>query len=472
MRILFAASEAHPYASTGGLAGVAGSLPAALAQSGHQVSLVMPFYGCIRGSDDPEWMSHRFTTFAGEQFGVARSVHPLGGFPVYLVSRDEHFDRKGIYGPDPGSAYPDNAARFAFFCRAVVALCESLPEPPELIHCHDWQTGLVPVYLRNSIRPAVVLTIHNLHYQGNFPRDDYGCTCLPWSLFTMQGLEFYGTFSFLKGGILCADRITTVSRTYAREIQTPGYGEGLDGVLVQRSNALSGIVNGIDSLNWNPSSDPALAASYSAGSISRRKECRRDLLRVTGQAGGGIVAGVVSRLTGQKGLDILFPVMEVLVREGMGFVVLGTGESSYEKTLAGLQKKYPGKISAIIRYDDTMARKIFAGSDVLVMPSRFEPCGLAQMIGMRYGAVPLVRRTGGLADTVDDVDQGGCGFVFRKPDPDHLLKTFRRAVDLYNRRNRWAWLVKKCMERDNSWDSRVGAYEEVYREAMAERSGR
>ncbi|MFO8182994.1 MAG: glycogen synthase GlgA [Candidatus Aegiribacteria sp.] len=472
MRILFAASEAHPYASTGGLAGVAGSLPGALAEEGHSVSLVMPFYGSVRRPDDLVWVNHGLSTSAGESFGLARTVHPQLGFTVYLVSRDEYFARDGVYGPDPESAYPDNSARFSFFCRAVAALCQGLPEIPDVVHCHDWQTGLVPAYLRNVIRPAVVFTIHNLHYQGNFPPEEYGCTRLPWTLFNMDGLEFYGSFSFLKSGIVFADRITTVSDTYALEIQKPEYGEGLEGVLSRRSDRLSGILNGIDYSVWDPLSDPALAAGYSADSISPRRKSREELLKTAGLTAEGPVAGMVSRLTRQKGLDLLLPVIGTMAEEGMSFVILGTGERSYQKALAALQAEYPGRVSAIFAYDDRMARKIFAGADLVLMPSRFEPCGLAQMIGMRYGAVPLVRETGGLRDTVTDVDRGGCGFVFHREDPEELLKTLRRAGDLYNRRNRWACLIKKCMRRDNSWSSRVGSYTEVYRKAMADRRRR
>ncbi|OPL17856.1 MAG: hypothetical protein AVO35_08235 [Candidatus Aegiribacteria sp. MLS_C] len=472
MRILFAASEVSPYASTGGLAGVTGSLPAALAGCGHTAAAVMPFYGCVDPPEDMVWIGNGLSTSAGEDFGVAVTSHPVGGFPVYLVRSDEHFSRPGIYGPDPESSYPDNHRRFSFFCRAVVSLCEALPEPPDIVHCHDWQTGLVPVYLRNSIGPAVVFTVHNLHFQGNFPRDVYPATRLPWSLYGMKGLEFYGDFSFMKGGLLFADSITTVSPTYSREIRTGQFGEGMEGVLAVRSRRLTGILNGIDHRNWDPASDPALAANFSRDSISSRHRCRSELAVIAGLDGRGPVAGMVSRLTRQKGLDLLFPVMETLAREGVNFAILGTGERSYEEELRRLMRRYSGRVSVKLGYDDLMARKIFAGSDLVLMPSRFEPCGLAQMIGMRYGAVPLVRNTGGLADTVTDLDEGGCGFVFRSPDPVSLLSAFRRALDLYNRRNRWPWLVKKCMGIDNSWASRTASYEKVYREAIAYRRAR
>ncbi len=470
MNILFAASEASPFASTGGLAGVASSLPAALEEAGHRVTLVMPLYGCVDTGSELRWWDQGLSTFAGEEFGLAETVHPLGGYRVLFVSRDEYFARPGIYGPDSATAYEDNAARYAFFCRAVVSICDNLQERVDVVHCNDWQCGLVPAYLRNVIRPATVFTIHNLHFQGNYPPGDYPLTHLPWNLFTPEGLEFYGTFSFLKAGIVFADRITTVSETYSREIQTPQYGQGMDGILRARTGRLSGILNGIDNGAWDPLTDPALAAGYSAASITPRRKCRRELAGMMGLDPRKPIAGIVSRLSGQKGLDLLFPAMRRT--SGIGFAILGTGEKAIERELALISREKPGTVGLALRYDDTMARRIFAGCDVLLMPSRFEPCGLAQMIGMRYGAVPLVRRTGGLADTVRDVEDGGCGFVFRRPDPAELWKTLKSAVDLYNRRNRWAWLIKRNMLQDNSWRSRITLYEDVYRKAKAHRKAR
>ncbi|NOQ22577.1 MAG: glycogen synthase GlgA [Candidatus Aegiribacteria sp.] len=474
MRILFAASEAYPFASTGGLAGVTGSLPKALCDAGHDVSIIMPLYRDIEKIKDFRWVSGEFSTSAGEKFGLAESVIPGTGIPAYFVSKDEYFHRQGIYGPDNGSAYNDNAVRFAFFCRAVVAFHESLGEPPDVIHCHDWQTGLIPAYMRNCIRPAVVFTIHNMHFQGNFPPEEYGCTYLPRSLFTMTGLEFYGTFSFLKSGIVYADQVTTVSRTYAEEIQKPEFGFSLDGLLRERSADLTGILNGIDYDVWNPETDGTLAASYSAVSIAPRRKCRRELLKThdLDPAGGELTAGVVSRLTGQKGLDLLFPIIGRLAERGVRFVILGTGDKCYMDRFSELALEHPGSVSVNLKYDEGMARRIFSGCDIIMMPSRFEPCGLAQMMGMRYGAVPLVNRTGGLADTVIDEKDGGFGFVMNGADPEELYECIIRASVLYGQRNRWAWLVKKCMKQNNSWKSRVVLFEDVYSRAVNSRKAR
>jgi len=474
MRILFAASEAYPFVSTGGLAGVTGSLPKALEDAGHDVSMIMPLYRRIKKIRDFRWVKGEFSTSAGEKFGLGESVIPGTGISVYFVSKDEYFHRSGIYGPDDGSAYDDNAERFAFFCRAVVAFQENLREPPDILHCHDWQTGLIPAYVRNCIRPAVVFTIHNMHFQGNFPPEEYGYTYLPRSLLNMEGLEFYGTFSFLKSGIVYADQITTVSRTYAEEIQKPEFGECLDGLLRKRSNVLTGILNGIDYDAWNPETDGILTATYSADSISPRMKCRRALLKThdLDPGSGGLTVGVVSRLTGQKGLDLLFPVMGKLVAGGVRFVILGTGERYYMDGLSELALEHPRSVSVTLRYDEAMARRIFSGCDIIMMPSRFEPCGLAQMMGMRYGAVPLVNRTGGLADTVIDEKEGGFGFVMNRADPEELYECIHRASVLRRRRNRWAWLAKKCMKQDNSWKSRVVLYEDVYSMAINTRKAR
>ncbi|MEN8209397.1 MAG: glycogen synthase GlgA [Candidatus Fermentibacteria bacterium] len=474
MRILFAASEAFPFISTGGLAGVTGSLPKALEDAGHDVSLIMPLYRDIKKTADFRWVSGEFSTSAGENFGLAESVIPGTGIPVYFVSKDEFFHRHGIYGPDNESAFDDNSLRFSFFSRAVAAFVESLRKPPDIIHCHDWQTGLIPAYMRNCIRPAVVFTIHNMHFQGNFPPEEYGNTYLPRSLFTLSGLEFYGTFSFLKSGIVYADQVTTVSRTYVEEIQKPEFGFSLDGLLRSRAADLTGILNGIDYEVWNPETDGALAASYSADSIAPRRKCRNELLKTHDfhPLKGELTAGVVSRLTGQKGLDLLFPVIDRLLEKGVRFVILGTGDEYYMDRFSELAQEHPGSVAVTLKYDEVMARRIFAGCDIIMMPSRFEPCGLAQMMGMRYGAVPLVNSTGGLADTVVDEKEGGFGFLMNRADPEELYQCILRANTLYRRRNRWVWLEKKCMRQDNSWKSRVPLYEDVYSKALNSRKVR
>lgn len=474
MKILFVAAEAYPFASTGGLSGVTGSLPIALHRAGHDVSLIMPFYRDIRNLDDYEWAETQFSTSAGEKYGLARTVFPGSDVPVYLVSKDEYFDRSGIYCTSDGEAFSDSVSRYGFFCRAVASFQESLEKIPDVLHCHDWQTGLVPAYVRNFRKPAVVFTVHNMHYQGNFSPEEYSTTFLPWSLYTVDGLEYFGTFSFLKSGIIYSDYITTVSNSYAKEIQTPTFGENMDGIFRRRSNSLTGILNGIDYEVWDPSTDSSIVANYSADSIGPRKICRNELIRQHNleRNPDGMIIGIVSRLTWQKGLDLLFPIVGNLLQEGFNFVILGTGEKHYMKKFKKLSKKNPGRVSVTLDYDEEMARSIFAGCDLFVMPSRFEPCGLAQMIAMRYGAVPLVRKTGGLADTVIDEKDNGFGYVFDNSDPDELLRAVLRAKRLFGNRRKWVWLMKKCMNQDNSWNSRAEPYIDVYQKAVETRRRR
>jgi len=293
-------------------------------------------------------------------------------------------------------------------------------------------------------------------------------------MFSIEALEFFGMFSFLKAGVVFADQVTTVSPTYAREIQTPLFGEGLDGLFRKRAGSLTGILNGIDTSAWDPSDDGDIACCFSANASTPRKRCRADLAAAKGltDIDDRLVVGVVSRLTGQKGLDLVAPLVRRMIDEGMSLVVLGTGEKKYQDMFHTLAREHPGRVSVEFAYDETMARKIFAGCDILLMPSRFEPCGIAQMMGMRYGAVPVVRKTGGLADTVTDVEEGGCGFVFKNADPDDLLEALLRASHAFRDRRSWSRLVRRCMAQNNSWDSRIPEYETVYRRAIETRGGR
>ena len=465
-------AEVYPFASTGGLAGVVGSLPRALDRAGHQVAVAMPFYGGM-DTGDIEWLPQRFRTATGERFGVARTTLPQSRCPVYLISRDPLFDRKGLYGPRPGEDWPDNALRFAFFCRAARVVLERV-FPADVVHCHDWHAGLLPAYLRQS-GAATVTTVHNLAFQGRFPPSQYGVTALPWDLYTPDGLEFWDSFSFLKAGIVYSDMVTTVSPTYAREIQTPGMGHGLDGVLRSRADSLEGVLNGIDYNLYDPRRDPAIACSYSAEAMRERAGCAEELRREMGIfEGADVLAGMVSRLTPQKGVDLLLEAAPRLVDAGVGIAVLGTGDRELEEGLTELALRFPRKVSVVIDYDDRLARRIFAGADVFLMPSRFEPCGLGQMMAMRYGAVPVVRATGGLADTVVDVgeDPAGNGFTFETAGAPDLERAVMRAAEARRRRRSWPWLVKRCLATDSSWKGRVGAYMEVYRKAIERRSRR
>ena len=469
MRILMVSAEAYPLASTGGLAGVVGSLPAALAGAGHRVAVAMPFYGGIELPGEPELLPGSFRTSMGEEFGVARTFLPGTDCPVFLVSRGPLFDRDGLYGPRPGEDWPDNSLRFAFFCRSVLPLLERA-FPADVVHCHDWHAGLVPAYLRHS-STATVTTIHNLAFQGRFPHSEYHVTGLSPELYTPEGIELWGSFSFLKAGIVWADMVTTVSPTYAEEIQTPGMGHGLDGVLRSRSDSLEGVLNGIDYESWDPSSDPVLEAEYSAESLAERRRCAGWLRREMGIGDGvDVLAGMVGRLTSQKGVDLVLEAAPRLMDEGVGLVVLGTGRRELEEGMRDLEERFPGRVAIRIDYDDILARRIFAGSDLFLMPSRFEPCGLGQMMAMRYGAVPVVRATGGLADTVTDLgdDPRGNGFSFGPASAPALESAVLRAAEV-RRSRRWPWLVKRCMRQDSSWSGRSGAYVDIYRRALGGR---
>lgn len=473
MKIVMAASEATPFASTGGLAGVIGSLPNILDEAGHEVVLFLPHFKDVRITGS-QIIQKQVIKAEGREFTVTETRFPKGGVRVFLIAKEKYFNRSGFYGPTDDSGWEDNSERFSFFCRAVCFAMKKLLQNVDIVHCHDWQTGLIPAYMQHSRTPAVVYTIHNLQYQGNFPPEDFKITKLPMKLFSPSGMEFYGNFSFMKAGIIYSDIITTVSPTYAGEILTERFGCGMEGVLQNRSDVLSGILNGIDTKLWDPANDSAIASSYHANSITPRKQCRKELIRLFGlsDTNNCMITGMVTRLTWQKGIDLLFPIAEKLVEQNIKLAILGTGEKKYRDRLESLAGKFPGSISCIFKYDDTIARKIFAGSDLYLMPSRFEPCGLAQMSAMRYGAVPLVNKTGGLTDTVEDVMSGGCGFVFERESPQELLSTISRAGAYFKNRHRWAHLVKKCMREDNSWKHRAGEFEKVYRNAIQNRKNR
>lgn len=459
MKVLFAASEVYPIASTGGLASVVSELPAALNREGTDARVMIPFYGDIQGGKDLSW-SGSGRTFLGEDFGIAETMMP-NGVRAYLVARDEDFARKGFYGPTPDSSWPDNFRRFAFFSRAVEASCAVTGFHPDVFHCHDWQTGLLPVYLRDSGR-ASVFTIHNMAFQGRFGPESWASAGLPYSLFDPVGLEFWGDWNMMKGAILFASAVTTVSPAYAREIRTPRFGFGLETVLEREKAKLTGILNGIDPGCWNPGDDPALSAHFSVRRMSGKKTCRASLISEARlDPVNGPLVGVVSRLTPQKGVDLILDSLPGLLGRGMGLVVLGTGEARYERAFRAAASSHPGSVAVRIDYSDSFARRIFAGSDLFLMPSVFEPCGLSQMTAMRYGSVPLVRKTGGLGDTVDS----STGFLFESPGE------FPEALDAVTRLWNsgpvpWSAMRKRSMEADHSWRNRVPAYLEVYGQAL------
>lgn len=473
MKVLFAASEAAPFAKTGGLADVAGSLPRALAALGHDVRLVMPRY---RAADVERYGLRHVATFYvplsvwKERCSVFQGT--LGPkVTAYFIHKDIYFDRPELYRTAQAD-YPDNAERFSFFSRAVLELCSALRFAPDIIHCNDWQTGLVPLYLKTFYHGAplgtakTVFTIHNLGYQGIFRRDDLRLTGLPPELFTPEGVEFWGNVNFLKAGLISADAITTVSETYSREILTPEYGHGLDGVLRKRSADLSGIVNGIDTGDWNPARDPALPRTYSAGRLGGKAACKIALLRRTGLPDTEEpVVGMVTRLTAQKGLDILLDAIPRILQSGCRLIILGSGDEQYHRLLSDSARAHPDRMRLHLSYDDALARLIYAGSDMFLMPSRYEPCGLGQLIALRYGAVPVVRAVGGLADTVMEYRPRagtGTGFRFTDYGAKALVAALQRALAAYRNRAAWLQIVRRGMGQDFSWKRSAKEYERLY----------
>ena len=461
MRILHAASEVYPLISTGGLSSVVGALPAALNKlDSVQIAVIIPYYSDIESDDfQIEWILPQ-KTYLGESFGLARTE--IEGLTVFLVAKDEYFKRNGVYGPTPDSSWSDNAARFSFFSRAVASLSSIDGFVPEVIHCHDWQTSLIPVYLR-EVDTATVLTIHNLQFQGRYPHSDYAATFLPETLYNIDGIEFWGDWNSLKGGITFADMVTTVSPTYAREITTAEFGCDLDGLLRKHSKKLTGILNGIDPVLWDPAADKEIARNYTRGNMGGKEHCKKQLCADLGlqPSEKAPLLGMVTRLTSQKGIDLVIEGLEWLMEMNFSLAVLGTGELWAEQAFLEAAKKYPHQVSVTISYDDSQARRIFAGADVFLMPSLFEPCGLAQMMAMRYGAVPLVRSVGGLADSVT----AETGFSF-SGGYDEFLMEFETLLDVWRNRRKWAWYRRRCMSSDFSWDKRIYDYLEVYSRAL------
>ena len=491
LRILFMASEADPFAKTGGLADVAYALPRALHSLGHDVRLLVPKY---RGAEAHAGELQRVVPHLRIPLGDHEAEGALwegrapSGVPVYLLEQDHYYDREGVYGTADGD-YWDNCERFVFFCRAGLEGLARLGETggarlrPQLIHANDWQTGLVPIYLRTLYRDhpalkavATLFTIHNLAYQGVFWHYDMPMTGLGWDLFTPAGLEFFGKLNFLKGGLVFSDLLTTVSRTYAREIRTAAFGSGLEGVLEERSQDLHGVVNGIDYDVWNPAKDPALAQPYSADDLEGKAVCRTALRAQLGlEPGPGPVIGMVTRLAEQKGLALALEALPALLAEGCQLVLVGSGEPRLEDAFRAAAARHAGQLAVHIGYDPDLARRVYAGSDCFLMPSRYEPCGLGQLIALRYGTVPVVRRTGGLADTVTEFDPArrtGTGFVFDAFSAEALLEAVHRAAVTYRQPQAWKALVRNGMAEDFSWDASAREYVTLYRKALKSRGAR
>jgi starch synthase len=475
LRVLMVTSEAHPFAKTGGLAEVAGALPAALARLGHAVTVVLPRY---RGVAPDAAAAMRIELPLGPRtFSVGFVEQPLhDGVRAVLVDVPELFDRPGLYGAG-GHDFPDNALRFAVLSRAALEYARLQGERLDVIHAHDWQAGLVPVYQKMYFPKdpivggvPVVFTIHNLAFQGIFGRDALPAIGLGWEVFRHEALEHWGNISLLKGGVNFSEHITTVSPTYAREILTPEFGFGMDGVLRRRANDLVGIVNGIDVERWNPAADP-FSPHYSRENLRGKREAKRALLeevRLPSDAAAleRPLIGLISRLTDQKGFDLIAAALDTLLALDATWVILGSGEPPYENMWRQAATAHPARVSATIGFDERLAHLIEAGADIFLMPSRFEPCGLNQLYSLRYGTVPVVRATGGLDDTVIDADQpGGNGIKFADPAPRALLAAVRRALELFGDRNRWLALQRAGMASNPSWDVSARGYVKVYGQA-------
>jgi starch synthase len=465
-KILMISSEAAPFAKTGGLSDVLGALPAALRKAGHDVMVLLPRFAQTKPFPMRRIWTDLRVPLGARIFscGVLQSEQD----PAYLfLDYPDFYDRKGLYNDEHGD-YPDNHLRFGLLSRAALEVVRNI-FAAQIIHCHDWQAGLVPVYLNlHSGDPTfaairTILTIHNLGYQGIFSRWVLPELGLPASTFVPSGVEFYGNLSFLKAGLQYAGTLSTVSARYAEEIKTPEYGFGLDGLLRARAADLHGILNGVDYSRWNPATDPAIPAHYSAGDLAGKHACKQSLMQEFGlPVNDDPLIGIVSRFTGQKGSDLIAAVGSQLFQSPVKLIALGSGEHHYEAMFNELAAHFPGQVAVRIGFDEALAHRIEAGSDMFLMPSRYEPCGLNQIYSLRYGTVPVVRATGGLDDTVD----ASTGFKFTDYNPDAMLACIREALAAYSDRERWVNLMKSGMSRDFSWDAAAQGYSQLYRRLL------
>ncbi|MEW5802222.1 MAG: glycogen synthase GlgA [bacterium] len=480
LKILVASPEVAPLAKTGGLADVAGSLPKALKSLGHDVRVVLPLYAMVK-HQNPKLKEELpvLQVPVGDRKEQASVMSTLLGDTVttYLIKHDRYYDREYLYTTPQGD-YSDNAERFIFFSRAILEMLKQINFAPDIIHINDWQTGLIPTYLKTLYsqddffkNTATVFTVHNLGYQGKFWALDMPMTNLPWDVFSINGIEYYGDISFLKAGLMYSDVISTVSKGYSREIQTPEYGIGMEGVLQYRSQDLYGIVNGVDYDEWSPEKDKLIKSHYDVNDLEGKKADREDLLKEFGLkvTADTPIIGMITRLADQKGFDILSEAMPKLMKLNVAMVVLGTGEQKYHDLFNTLHKEYPQKLGVLIAFNNTIAHKIEAGSDMFLMPSKYEPCGLNQMYSLKYGTVPVVRATGGLDDTIQDYDPKtgrGNGFKFIEYSAQALLETVKRAISAFEDKQKWLKLMKNGMNEDRSWKASAKEYVNLYETAL------
>lgn len=487
LNILFITSEAEPFAKTGGLADVSGALPQTIKELGHEIRIMMPRYGNI---SERKFKLHdviRLREIAVPVGGEAKNGHVNSSFisslkakvQVYFLANQEMFHRAGLYtNPDSKKDYHDNDLRFTFFCRGVLETLKKLGWQPDIIHCNDWQTGLIPAYLKTVYKDEplfrnikTVFTVHNLGYQGQFPRESFDRTGLPASEFGVNGVEFYGKLNFMKAGLVYSDIITTVSERYAQEITTTEeYGMGLEGILKKRKKDLHGIVNGIDYNLWNPETDPHIDQRYDLKSLEGKEQNKIALCRKFGleYKEGVPVIGCITRLVDQKGIDLIKDIADEMLKLNVQFVMIGIGEKRYHEFFESLKKKHPKKAGIMFGMSEEIAHMITAGADMYLMPSRYEPCGLNQLYSLKYGTVPIVRATGGLDDTIQDVTSAGAGtgFKFEKYDSKELLKTVQRAVKMYGDQKTWQKVMRNGMAKDFSWESSAKKYINLYRNLL------
>ncbi|MGB3478901.1 MAG: glycogen synthase GlgA [bacterium] len=453
MKVAFIASEATPYAKTGGLADVVGALPISLKRLGLKVTVFLPRYKGIRGN-----LCDHISIAMGEKYDI--SVYKDDDF--YFIDYPDFYNRDGLYGTEKGD-FPDNCERFTLFSKVVSQLI--LKSSYDIVHCHDWQTGLIPLYMKlGKSRARSIFTIHNLGYQGRFPAQKFPILGLDNGYFTPESMEYYGDINFLKAGILYSDVVTTVSQNYAQEIQTPEMGFGLDGVLRTRQASLIGIVNGIDYDQWNPQTDDLIYNKYA--DFTGKQKNKQRLMDECGLGGARPLIGMVSRIAGQKGFDILVKAFDSIIDMGFNMIILGSGDESFQKKLTTFCTVHPQRVSVNIKFDNKLAHRIYAGSDFFLMPSRYEPCGLGQLISLRYGTIPIVRHTGGLADTITDYDPvsaKGNGFIFTEYSSKHLVAVLSRSMMNYNCRDVFEKLSEKCMTINFSWRESAKKYVQLYK---------
>ncbi len=472
-------SEVVPFVKTGGLADVTGALVNEYKKTGVDTLVILPLYKKIRENLKKlgiKPLKKEITVPLGNsiEHGKLWKGNTSGGADVYFIENDKFYNRDELYGT-PAGDYPDNASRFIFYSRGALETLKELRLTVDIIHCNDWQTGLIPVYLKTIYKndfpqTATLITIHNIGYQGIFDHIEMLLTGFGWEMFHMDALEVYGKINFLKAGILFSDLLTTVSNTYAREIMTSEYGFGLDTVLKKRSNDLYGIINGIDYKDWNPEKDNLIAAKYSRYNLSGKATCKKSLLKTCGlPETNSLLIGIVARLTSHKGFVLVAKAMDEIIKSGAQVVILGKGDEYFQKIFLNLKQKYIGRLSVTIGFDDILAHKIYAGSDIFLMPSKYEPCGLGQLIALRYGTIPAVRRTGGLADTIIEYNPSkgtGAGFLFNDYSYTDIVRTVKRADKLFNDKKHWQKIMDNAISQDFSWRQSAKQYLSLYEKIL------